>query len=110
MPVKNAGIRIECIQTVVFGRDNNKIMIASKDSSIEDRCIGDVERLSVHLAVNDQIENQAKGVRIDVRGCQDDFVWIATSPRVVVVICQDIGCNATKTANKREKCMKKQTP
>ena len=107
MPVKNAGVRIECIQAVVFGRNDNKIMIAFENSSIENRCIGDVERLRVHLAVNDQIEKQAKSVRIDVRRCQGDFVWIPTSPRVVVVIRQDIGCNTTKAANKRDKRIKK---
>ena len=107
MPVKNAGVRIECIQAVVFGRDDNKIMIAFENSPTENRCIGDVERLRVHLAVNYQIEKQAKSLGIDIRGCQDEFVWIPTSPRVVVVIRQDIGCNATKAANKRDKSIKK---
>ena len=82
-------------------------MIALRNSSFEYRRIRDVKRLRVHLAVNDQIENQAKSVRIDVHGCQNDFVWIPTSPRVVVVICEDISCGATKAANKRDKSIKK---
>ena len=82
-------------------------MIAFENSSTENRCIGDVERLRVHLAVNDQIENQAKSVGIDIRWCQDGLVAIPTCAGVVVVICQDVGCNTAKAADKRDNSIKK---
>ena len=82
-------------------------MIPLRNSFTENRCIGGVERLRVHLAVNDQIKNQTKSVGIDIRWCQDDLVGIPTCAGVVVVICQDIGCNAAKAADKRDNSIKK---
>ena len=58
--------------------------------------------LKAKLSVNAQVENPAKSVGVDISGCEDDFVGIPSCARVVVVIGQDVGCNATKAAKKPE--------
>lgn len=88
----NIGIRIERVHTIGLRRHKDNVVGAFAGN----RQLGHIKRLRVYLTVYRVFEEFAEPIVVDVRGCNDYFVNILTSPAVVIVVSFDVDLRAAQ--------------
>src|SRR2546421_7260653 len=75
-------VRVESINTVVLGRDEEDVMRAF----VDDGHVRDIKRLGINVTVHGVGEQSAERRAIDIRKRQNGFIRILSGARVVVVL------------------------
>jgi hypothetical protein len=87
----------------MFGSDDDDIVVTERGGPSGDRRVRNVQWLSIHLAVYQEIEQETERTRIDVARRQDDLVRIPTRARVIIVVGQNVSCDRIYRDREKEK-------